>query len=56
MFAHHTAATQEDAFRLHVPTFAVQPGELVGVVGRVGAGKSSLLQAILGNMSLVCGV
>ena len=28
----------------------IQPGELVGVVGRVGSGKSSLLSAILGEM------
>ena len=40
-------------FRLRVPEFSVKPGELVAVVGRVGAGKSSLLQAILGNMDLV---
>jgi ABC-type transport system involved in cytochrome bd biosynthesis fused ATPase/permease subunit len=26
------------------------PGELVAIVGRVGAGKSSLVHAILGNM------
>lgn len=42
-------------FRLQVPEFSVAPGELVAVVGRVGAGKSSLLQAILGNMDLVRG-
>jgi ABC-type Mn2+/Zn2+ transport system ATPase subunit len=38
-----------------VPEFSVRPGELVAVVGRVGAGKSSLLQAILGTMDLVSG-
>jgi len=42
-------------FRLTVPEFSVQPGQLVAVVGRVGAGKSSLLQAIMGNMELVRG-
>jgi len=31
------------------------PGELVAVVGRVGAGKSSLIHAILGNMQPVQG-
>ena len=28
----------------------VRPGHLVAVVGQVGAGKSSLIQAILGEM------
>jgi ABC-type multidrug transport system ATPase subunit len=45
----------ETPFRLNVPDFSIKPGELVAVVGRVGAGKSSLLQAILGNMTLVSG-
>jgi energy-coupling factor transporter ATP-binding protein EcfA2 len=49
VFKHPT----NDAFNLRVPNFSIQPGELVAVVGRVGAGKSSLLQAILGNMDLV---
>jgi ABC-type branched-subunit amino acid transport system ATPase component len=40
----------EDPFQLDVPKFEVKPGEVVAVVGRVGAGKSSLIQAILGNM------
>lgn len=31
-------------------TFNVQPGELVGVVGRVGSGKSSLLLGLLSEM------
>ncbi len=39
-----------DAFKLRIPEFSVKPGELVAVVGRVGAGKSSLFEAILGNM------
>ena len=30
-------------------------GELVAVIGRVGAGKSSLLQAIQGEMALLAG-
>jgi ABC-type transport system involved in cytochrome bd biosynthesis fused ATPase/permease subunit len=33
-----------------VPQFSVKPGEVVAVVGRIAAGKSSLVQAILGNM------
>ncbi|GIM04285.1 hypothetical protein Vretimale_8860, partial [Volvox reticuliferus] len=37
-------------WHLHVPRFDVRPGQVVAVVGRIGAGKSSLIQAILGNM------
>ncbi|KAF0756829.1 hypothetical protein AaE_004475, partial [Aphanomyces astaci] len=33
----------------------IAPGSLVIVVGSVGAGKSSLLSALLGEMHLVCG-
>lgn len=33
-----------------VPGWQVQKGELVCVVGRVGSGKSSLVQALLGEM------
>lgn len=38
------------AFKLNVPEFHVAPGEVVAVVGRVGAGKTALLQAIMGHM------
>lgn len=50
-FAHHG----KDNFTLNVPEFSVSPGELVAVVGRVGAGKSSLVQAALGNMQVLQG-
>jgi ABC-type multidrug transport system fused ATPase/permease subunit len=50
-FKHHG----DSAFRLNVPEFTAAPGELVAIVGRVGAGKSSLFQAILGNMDPVQG-
>lgn len=33
-----------------MPRFDVRPGQVVAVVGRIAAGKSSLIQAILGNM------
>ena len=50
-FKHHG----KDDFVLNVPEFSVKPGELVAVAGRVGAGKSSLVHAILGNMHPVQG-
>lgn len=50
-FQHST--DPNDSFKLNIPDFSIKPGELVAVVGQVGAGKSSLLQAILGNMNLV---
>ena len=33
----------------------VKPGELVAVVGQVGAGKSSLVSALLGEMEKING-
>ncbi|WIA12457.1 hypothetical protein OEZ85_012492 [Tetradesmus obliquus] len=50
-FKHHG----KDNFTLNVPEFSVRSGELVAVVGRVGAGKSSLFHAILGNMQPLAG-
>ena len=35
---------------MQVPTFTCDPGEVVAVVGRVGAGKSAMLDALLGTM------
>ena len=34
---------------------SVKPGQLVAVVGQVGAGKSSLTQALLGEMDKLSG-
>lgn len=45
----------KDNFTLNVPEFSAAPGELVAVVGRVGAGKSSLIHAVLGNMQPTSG-
>jgi hypothetical protein len=42
-----------ESFTLNVPEFSVKKGEIVAVCGRVGAGKSSLIQAILGDMEKV---
>lgn len=40
---------------LHDINFEVKPGSMVAVVGKVGMGKSSLLAAVLGEMSKVAG-
>ncbi|GBF99292.1 ABC transporter [Raphidocelis subcapitata] len=42
-------------FKLVVPEFSVARGEVVAVVGRVGSGKSSVLQAILSKMTAARG-
>ena len=36
--------------RPHSIDLTVKPGELIAVVGQVGAGKSSLISALLGEM------
>lgn len=43
-FGHHALLDQVD--------FVLEPGEVVGLIGRNGAGKSSLLRAIAGQQSL----
>ena len=40
---------------LYRVNFEVMAGELVAVVGTVGAGKSSLIQALLGEMDKIHG-
>ncbi|CAL1291845.1 unnamed protein product [Larinioides sclopetarius] len=47
--------TKEDAPALTNLNFRVKEGSLVAVVGQVGAGKSSLLSALLGDMVKWCG-
>ncbi|XP_008326492.1 multidrug resistance-associated protein 4 isoform X3 [Cynoglossus semilaevis] len=44
-----------DTPTLHNLSFSVRPEQLVAVIGPVGAGKSSLLSAILGELSHECG-
>jgi ATP-binding cassette subfamily C (CFTR/MRP) protein 1 len=46
---------KELGFLLHDVDFEVRRGELVAIVGRVGSGKTSLLNGILGEMKLVAG-
>jgi energy-coupling factor transporter ATP-binding protein EcfA2 len=42
-------------FRLHVINVEVKRGELVAVIGRVGSGKTSLLNSMLGEMKRAAG-
>ena len=46
----HTSCTSFPSINLKV-----KPGQLVAIVGQVGAGKSSLLSAMLGEMERVQG-
>jgi ABC-type transport system involved in cytochrome bd biosynthesis fused ATPase/permease subunit len=50
-----SSATGGGGFMLDSITLDVFPGELVAVVGPVGSGKSSLVQAILGEVPLCDG-
>lgn len=47
-----SSADKGIAWRLQNVNLVVKPGQLVCVVGRVGSGKSSLIQAILGEMEV----
>ena len=46
---------QYNSFPLFSLNLHVRPGQLVAVVGHVGAGKSSLVQALLGEMDKLAG-
>lgn len=46
-----TEATQSQRFLLQDISLDIHPGEVVAVVGKVGAGKSSLCAAVLGDMT-----
>ena len=43
-------ADQEEGFKLKILNLNVRKGQFIGVIGRVGSGKSSLLQAITGDL------
>ena len=47
---HGKSSTGHSPLTLQSPAFCVQPGQLVGVCGEVGCGKSSLLAALLGEL------
>ncbi|XP_022702909.1 multidrug resistance-associated protein 1-like isoform X1 [Varroa jacobsoni] len=49
------AWTDEDDSILSDVSLSIKKGELVAVVGSVAAGKSSLIQAIIGEMNLISG-
>ena len=40
---------------IHSINLNIKPGQLVAVVGHVGAGKSSLISALLGEMEKITG-
>lgn len=41
-----TRSQNESVFELHVPHFAVRPGQMVAVIGESGCGKSTLLDMV----------
>jgi len=47
--------SREDAPVLKNINISIKPGKLIAVVGQVGAGKSSLVSALLGEMEKISG-
>jgi ATP-binding cassette, subfamily C (CFTR/MRP), member 1 len=57
-FIHNATFTYKmakDDFSLHIPHFEVKPGEVVGIAGKVGSGKTSVVNAILGHIEVNSG-
>lgn len=52
-FRHHTSSRQN---AIHIDALEITPGETIALLGRNGSGKSSLLNALAGNMLCVNGV
>eukprot|EP00792_Barthelona_sp_PAP020_P008655 TRINITY_DN3236_c1_g1_i2.p1 TRINITY_DN3236_c1_g1~~TRINITY_DN3236_c1_g1_i2.p1 ORF type:complete len:1388 (+),score=392.71 TRINITY_DN3236_c1_g1_i2:509-4165(+) len=47
--------SQQETFKLQDINLTVKPGQVIGVCGSVGSGKSSLLESIIGSMHLDSG-
>ena len=47
--------TFDYSFTLENINFEAKQGQLVGIIGRIGSGKTSLLNSILGEMEVVSG-
>lgn len=50
-----TPALVAEPFHVRSTTFTIPRGQLVAIVGPVGAGKSSLLQGLIGEMRMTSG-
>lgn len=52
---HEDGKKNQDTFKLHDINLAIQRGELIAIIGRVGIGKTSLINCLLGEMKLISG-
>jgi ABC-type bacteriocin/lantibiotic exporter with double-glycine peptidase domain len=48
--------SKSDQLELNIPHLSIRKGELLVILGRVGSGKSSLLEALLGQMHRKTGI
>ena len=56
VFSHNSdPILNESEFHLDRIDFMVKRGQLIGIIGKVGSGKSSLLASILGELNKVSG-